>query len=204
MPAQRKVCLVTVGSTKFESLIRAACAASFRRELARQGFTELRLQIGTGSFAPRRSTAGIRASTGKGSKSPAVDWFRSKPVAEWRRELDAASLIIGHAGAGTILEALRGRKPLLVVINEALMDNHQAELADAMAEAGYLAQATPDTLEKVLCETDWTDLSEYPAAQTNAFATMLDEEMGFSGPRTSGRGGEEGSPWASRLRSRQG
>jgi beta-1,4-N-acetylglucosaminyltransferase len=33
-------------------------------------------------------------------------------------------------------------KPLLVVPNSSLMDNHQAELADAMEQGGYLTTST--------------------------------------------------------------
>ena len=79
----------------------------------------------------------------------------------------AAKLIISHAGAGSVMEALRNvcysrnqpclpfftalqtqdafcfsqRKKLIVVVNDKLMHNHQAELADAMSEAG--AACTP-------------------------------------------------------------
>lgn len=45
-------------------------------------------------------------------------------------------------GSGSILEALRLNKRLIVVTNPLLMDNHQAELASAMAQAGYLCAAT--------------------------------------------------------------
>lgn len=55
-------------------------------------------------------------------------------------------LVIGHAGAGTILDTLRNKLPLLVVVNESLMGNHQHEIADAMLEGKYLMKATVSTL----------------------------------------------------------
>ena len=45
-------------------------------------------------------------------------------------------------GSGSILTILRTPKPLLVVPNTSLMDNHQAELADALGKDGYLAVST--------------------------------------------------------------
>ncbi|RUP44261.1 hypothetical protein BC936DRAFT_149703 [Jimgerdemannia flammicorona] len=46
------------------------------------------------------------------------------------------------AGSGSILESLRLQKPLIVVANETLMDNHQDELAEALQEEGYLVYST--------------------------------------------------------------
>ena len=45
-------------------------------------------------------------------------------------------------GAGTCLEILEKNKPLVVVINEELMHNHQTELATKLAELGYCEKCT--------------------------------------------------------------
>lgn len=42
------------------------------------------------------------------------------------------------SGSGTILDALRMAVPLIVVPNEELLDNHQVELAEALAEQEYV------------------------------------------------------------------
>jgi beta-1,4-N-acetylglucosaminyltransferase len=51
-----------------------------------------------------------------------------------------------RVGAGSILTVLRSDppKPLLVIPNTELMDNHQAELADALGREGYLLVSTPE------------------------------------------------------------
>ena len=52
-------------------------------------------------------------------------------------EIDEADLVLGHAGAGTLLDVCRRRRPFIVVVNTALMDNHQSEMAEAMAAADH-------------------------------------------------------------------
>ncbi|KAH6655493.1 hypothetical protein BKA67DRAFT_560855 [Truncatella angustata] len=49
-------------------------------------------------------------------------------------------IIMAHAGAGTILEALTVDARVIVVPNTSLMDNHQLELAEELDKQGYLIQ----------------------------------------------------------------
>jgi len=61
--------------------------------------------------------------------------------------LKNASLIISHAGTGTIIETLSLHQPLIVVINNTLMNNHQLEIAVKLAELGYIDYVpSPDKL----------------------------------------------------------
>ena len=70
-------------------------------------------------------------------------------------------------------------KALVVVVNTALMDNHQVELAEALAERGYLRATTPEVLARTLEEFDDSPSARtpYPPAQPQAFAALVDEEM---------------------------
>ena len=45
-------------------------------------------------------------------------------------------------GSGSILETLKAKKPLIVVVNEKLMDNHQFELAEAFQKLNNLYYCT--------------------------------------------------------------
>lgn len=45
-------------------------------------------------------------------------------------------------GSGSILDALRVNASLIVVPNPRLLDNHQEELASAMAQQGYAIHGT--------------------------------------------------------------
>jgi UDP-N-acetylglucosamine transferase subunit ALG13 len=58
------------------------------------------------------------------------------------------------------------------------MDNHQSEIADAMAQRGYAVATTPDQLLTVLQQDSIQQLKQYPApADPHAFVTALNLEM---------------------------
>ena len=85
-------------------------------------------------------------------------------------------------GAGSVLETLRAKKPLLVVVNEQLMDNHQMELARALSVDNYLWWTVPEQVLTKLESLNLADRKEYPAANPQAFVDMLAQEMSLSAP----------------------
>ena len=92
-----------------------------------------------------------------------------------------SALLISHAGAGSILEGLRLRKLLLVVVNDQLMHNHQQELAHALAEQKHLVATTPsrlrDELQQMLQKPP--ALLPYPDADPTLFPRFLTGALGL-------------------------
>lgn len=137
-PPSRRV-FVTVGTTSFDALARAMDDPRIVDALVRKGFTGLTMQIGRGAYRPRR-IANARA-----FDVEIVDYLPSID-----REIARAALVISHAGAGSVFETLRARRPLLVVVNETLMDNHQRELAEELEEMKCLRWCVPEGLLRAI------------------------------------------------------
>ncbi|KAF4317171.1 hypothetical protein BBO99_00006761 [Phytophthora kernoviae] len=157
---------VTVGTTKFEALIEALDTDACLSALVARGFNSLRLQIGHGDHIPRMSFPGLELS-----------YYRHDP--QYKQDVNRADLIISHAGAGSIMDALALKKTLVVVVNTQLMDNHQTELAEAMAEQNYCLQTSVQGLEDVLETGDWSNLQPYPQPHEQAFPDLVDTVMGL-------------------------
>mmetsp|Transcript_14549 Transcript_14549/g.24070 ORF Transcript_14549/g.24070 Transcript_14549/m.24070 type:complete len:168 (+) Transcript_14549:151-654(+) len=158
---------VTVGTTLFDELIRILDSKQAHTLLFRKGYTRLLMQIGKGSHEPGLSQVpGFQ-----------VEFYRYKPtLAEDYRN---ASLIISHAGAGSIMESLELRKPLVVVVNELLMNNHQTEIASELAECGHLVHAVCSNLLDVLAGADFSKRVLLLPPDTKRFARIVDEVMGI-------------------------
>jgi len=81
--------------------------------------------VGAGAYRPQRllpPDAPGRAGMAAGGLR--VSWFEFAPSLAER--IGAADLVISHAGAGSVFEALSAGKALVAVPNAALMANHQA------------------------------------------------------------------------------
>ncbi|RMZ85481.1 hypothetical protein DV737_g747, partial [Chaetothyriales sp. CBS 132003] len=140
-----KRCFVTVGATApFNRLISAVLQPPFLDTLRQQGFTHLRIQHGEGGkvhFNFFMAAVGNRVQKDTGI---AVSGFSCKEGLQ--EELKAVKglspetegTVVSHAGSGSILDVLRVGVPLIVVPNEDLMDNHQIELAEVLAEQEYV------------------------------------------------------------------
>lgn len=166
----RRVVFVTVGTTSFDALVRAVDAEDLQAALLARGFTSLVIQIGRGKYIPREREGGEGA-------LEARHFIFSPSLAE---HMASAALVVSHAGSGSIFEALRARRPLVVVANEALMDNHQLELAAVLAAEGHLLCARPEGLARVLGGGDFGSLRPYPPAEAAQYARSIDRFLGFS------------------------
>lgn len=167
--SSKKVVFVTVGTTLFDALVRAVDTPEVKQDLYAKGYTHLLIQIGRGSYIPSRSSGG--------DGSIAVDYFTfSSSIAE---SLRSASLVISHAGSGSIFETLRLRKPLIVVVNEDLMDNHQVELAEELAERKHLFCARPQTLHQTIVSMNLDSLLPYPSGDAKPVAKFMSRFLGF-------------------------
>ncbi|KAI8850676.1 glycosyltransferase family 28 C-terminal domain-containing protein [Chytridium lagenaria] len=91
-----------------------------------------------------------------------------------------ASLIISHAGTGSILESFFLKKRLIVVPNETLMDNHQVELAVALHERKSLINASVNGIvEELLSRSGRISHQKNPATPLS-LVHILEEEVGLS------------------------
>ena len=65
-------------------------------------------------------------------------------ISEITKIICESDLVVSHAGTGSMLDVLRLDKPLIVVVNKMLMDNHQTEVADEMQKAGVIRKVEID------------------------------------------------------------
>ena len=158
---------VTVGTTDFDLLIAAIDTPEFVAFFKSRRCKRLIVKIGRGKIEPVYITTLTEAI--------AVEFYRFKPsLAE---DMSAADLILSHAGAGSISEALHLRKTLVVCVNEALMGNHQAELAEALAERNYCFFTVPSRLCDFLRCSDYSTLRVYPTPDPEVFANFLSDAL---------------------------
>uniref|UniRef100_A0A2K6MK07 UDP-N-acetylglucosamine transferase subunit ALG13 n=2 Tax=Rhinopithecus TaxID=542827 RepID=A0A2K6MK07_RHIBE len=136
-----KCVFVTVGTTSFDDLIACVLAPDSLQKTESLGYNRLILQIGRGTVVPEPFS----------TESFTLDVYRYKD--SLKEDIRKADLVISHAGAGSCLEALEKGKPLVVVINGKLMNNHQLELAKQLHKEGHLFYCTCSTLRH--CTPAW-------------------------------------------------
>lgn len=122
---KKKTAFVTVGTTRFDALVRAVDCPLFERALLSRGFTALVVQAGAGGHRPERllglakeeeekkkskggnkgsSTAATTRFSGTTGNGLSVEFFDYAPSLGDR--FAAADLVVTHAGAGSIFETL--------------------------------------------------------------------------------------------------
>ena len=162
------VVFATVGTTSFPALGDTLLTAEVLAALHAQGYRKLVLQLGRGPEPQIPSTPPLK-----------IEWYRFKPSLE--PDMREASLLVSHAGAGSILEGMRLQKLMLVVVNDALMDNHQQELAQELHARKHLLATTPSGLLATLQAMGDAPpaLVPLPPADETVFPTFMAATLGL-------------------------
>ena len=150
-----KQILITVGTTKFENLIKAIDKNEFYEMIIKNGFTKIIIQKGYGDYIP----------TNFKKYENKIKIQVSEILNNFEKVIQSSELIISHGGAGIILESLKNKRKVIVCVNDELMDNHQIELASSLHNEGYvhyckdLSKITEEANQIIL---DPTKIKEYP------------------------------------------
>jgi len=158
---------VTVGTTKFDKLIDGLLSRDVLSYLSASGLTCVTLQTGASALdCSDLSCEGLTVQTYQYKPSLVEDIF-------------SADIVISHAGAGTCIEVLQAGKPLLVIVNDDLMDNHQLELAHRLSDLQYLRYGRVSSLlqsiQTFLSKKD--ELKPYPKPQQDIFSNFINKLM---------------------------
>ena len=153
---------VTVGSTSFESLIQNIDNKYVLYKLKSLGYTKIIYQIGSGKYVPT-ITHILK-----------IECFKYKPTIS--NIIRNSSLVICHAGVGTVMETLNANKPIIVVPNPSLMDNHQYELADTLSSQGYVIKCAPENIMGQL-SFDFSNRMSWMPTDLSPFNILMQEEI---------------------------
>ena len=125
------------------------------------GYTRLTLQIGHGEYTPSTIVSSGRTKGRKKVKGKWIDveYFRLAPSLQ--THMDESSLVISHAGAGSLFEALNAGRRVIAVPNPGLMVNHQEELAQHLAGLGYLLHSNLDSIPTAITEMETAQFKKY-------------------------------------------
>ena len=105
-----KQILITVGTTKFENLIKAIDTEKFYEMIIKYKFTKIIIQKGTGEYIPKiyekyKDKINIQVST---------------LLNDFENIIKNSEIIISHGGAGIILECLKNKRKVIVCVNDTL------------------------------------------------------------------------------------
>lgn len=180
-----KKVFVTVGTTKFPKLVDTITTKEVIQTLISKGYNFIQIQTGK-DFSKVKIDPNILPTPNIHAEGNSFIvniqnnlTVKYDPYFEnFEEQIGSSDLVISHAGAGSCLEVLRKKKPLIVVVNEDLMNNHQMELAVQLQNDGYVYYSTCSTLTDALNK-DMSKLRSYPKPNTHLFSQYLDKCMGF-------------------------
>lgn len=196
----QKTCFVTIGATaSFDALVKAVLSPTFCQALELQNYTILLIQYGRGGQGLyEKCLSDLKAASNTKLSISGFDLdmnglaqymkaAKGLPSINPPTTTSTEGVVISHAGSGTILDALRISVPLIVVPNTTLLDNHQLELAEVLAEQEYVIYGRLENLGQALEDAEglrerrkvWPPPNSGVHREARGLKGVLDEEMGF-------------------------
>lgn len=142
--------LVTVGTTEFEQLIDIIDNENFISNLTQTNIKKITLQIGKGKL-PYNFLLKDKSKEFYSKLLVDIDNMQNDTIltvnlynininilrysSNLPQLMSEHDLVIGHLGAGTLLELNLMNHPYLAIVNDSLQDNHQIELAIALNDS---------------------------------------------------------------------
>ncbi|KAI6150554.1 glycosyltransferase family 1 protein [Pisolithus tinctorius] len=168
---------VTVGSTRFDALVQTAISEQVLDALHKKGYRRIAIQRGNSDLGMDGGDNGQDLMVFETNGMEVETWkFKTSILSDIQR----ATLVVSHAGSGTILDALRQGKPMIVVPNPTLLDDHQGELSSRLDALGYLKATTVNNLAVTISAFDPSSLIPFPPFDGSRFRRLIDQEMGYS------------------------
>ncbi|ELQ37395.1 hypothetical protein OOU_Y34scaffold00597g21 [Pyricularia oryzae Y34] len=187
---------VTIGATAgFRSLLEQVLRPEFLRWMRGYGFVRMTVQCGSdlewfrSSLAAVADTCGVEVDCFQYTTSMRDYIMPCRPV----EGVCNAGIVICHAvsanlphhhelpGAGTVVDVSRCGVPFVVVPNEGLMDNHQAELATHLDKERWAVAAKPEALPQAIRRAHEQAYAGGLAPQPEVSAGVS-EDAGFPAP----------------------
>ncbi|TVY34130.1 UDP-N-acetylglucosamine transferase subunit [Lachnellula subtilissima] len=138
----REIFVTTGATADFQDLLANAVSDETLQALSDLSFTHLTIQGGKlGDYFQEikpENTRGVNIRFFDFNKNGLQQEMKA---CQAREGVSEEGLVVCHAGAGTILDAMRLGLPLVVVPNVSLLDNHQEELADELERQGYVVKS---------------------------------------------------------------
>ncbi|RYY81991.1 hypothetical protein EON63_14285 [archaeon] len=173
-----KQVLVTVGTTEFDELIKAIDNEAFLVEMLKVGCEKLLIQYGRGVYLPSQLPQLAP------KYNITLTMFQFDPSLP--TIISESNLMIGHCGAGTILDAVTTHTKMVVVVNPTLQGNHQLELAHVLEKHQICKITYPDHILKCLQECFEENmvhnmkLPSFPIMESERFARTVESMFDFS------------------------
>ena len=140
-----------------------------------------RLVKAVDAWAAGSSEAAAFAQIGSSAYKPAhMEWASYLPVDSFRRRLEAASLVVSHAGMGNLLLALQAKKPILVMprrlqLNE-IRNDHQLATARWLRQMpGVTVADDTEELVQALRRGEWNEPDAVRAEASPELLTAVRE-----------------------------